>query len=106
MRKLRNMKPAVNSLSQPAIFRHLKTKPKRVQLLEERCTEIERENRILLEKMTGILQSQKSNLAPGVGVIRASNLNQSVFNVQSAGARKSLNRDARKRELLKITLEN
>jgi len=37
----------------------LKAKSKKQQLLEERFTEIERENRILLEKMTNILQNPK-----------------------------------------------
>lgn len=48
------MKPTYN-IEAPAQFRHLQTKPKKVQMLEERYTEIERENRILLEKMTNIL---------------------------------------------------
>jgi hypothetical protein len=88
----------------------------------ERNSEIERENRILLEKMTSILQNQK---APG-----ATNTMTSVINPQLTGMgvsrdgtqqnffaassmqgstlmnKKSLNRDARKRELMKITMEN
>jgi E3 ubiquitin-protein ligase TRIP12 len=45
------MRPAVNS-SRPQTFNHLKFKAKKERMLEERYTEIERENRILLEKMT------------------------------------------------------
>lgn len=58
MQKLREMKAQV-SLAQPKIHNHLRTKPKNAQMIEERNTEIERENRILLEKMTSILQNQK-----------------------------------------------
>ena len=52
---------------EPTQFRHLKKKLKKFQMLEgrvilitacaERYTEIERENRILLEKMTHIMQT-------------------------------------------------
>jgi E3 ubiquitin-protein ligase TRIP12 len=56
-------------------------------MLEDRYTEIERENRILLEKMTGIMNKGglSSSLQP---------------------PKRSLNRDQRKRDLLKITMEN
>jgi hypothetical protein len=53
-----------------------------------RYTEIERENRILLEKMSNIMQSNKSGL----------------WSQQQT--KPSLNREQRKRELLRITLEN
>ena len=54
--------------------------------LPDRYTEIERENRILLEKMTNIMQNRGAYSAPY--------------------QKKSLNREHRKRELLRITLEN
>jgi len=57
--------------------------------LPGRYTEIERENRILLEKMSNIMQGHKSNLFQANQV-----------------AKPSLNRDQRKKELLRITLEN
>lgn len=46
---------------------------KKTQMLEERYTEIERENRILLEKMTNILQKQRGTLytANSAGVVGA-----------------------------------
>jgi len=56
LKKLREIKPAIK-VSKPAQMPHLKTKQKKNQMLEERYTEIERENRILLEKMTNILQN-------------------------------------------------
>lgn len=42
-------------------FSHIRTKAKKDQLLEDRFTEIERENRILLEKMHHIFQNKKQN---------------------------------------------
>ena len=55
----------------------------------ERYTEIERENRILLEKMSHIMQNPKPNLY---------NPNEPKL--------KSLNREQRRRDLVKITIEN
>jgi len=49
-------------MKEPPKFQHLKKKMKKTQMLEERYTEIERENRILLEKMTNILQKQRGTL--------------------------------------------
>ena len=54
-----------------------------------RYTEIERENRILLEKMSNIMQNPKPNLYNPMRVEKA-----------------SLNRVQRKNELMKITVEN
>lgn len=96
---------------------HLKTKQKKNQMLEERYTEIERENRILLEKMTNILQNPQgishanahlSTMQAGTSNMGATSSHQmaqtsSVGNIQF---KKSLNREARKRELMKITREN
>lgn len=63
--------------------------------MAERYTEIERENRILLEKMSNIMQNPKPNLySMGTG-----GLGTTVI-------KKSLNRDKRRRELVKITQEN
>ena len=78
--RLKSMKPTY-TIKPPNQFKHLRTKPKRNQMLEgnfilmtnsynyiERYTEIERENRILLDKMTNILQSstmqQRNQTAP------------------------------------------
>ena len=55
MEKLRKVKPTLN-LKKPKAFKHLKSRAKKEQMLEDRYTEIERENRILLEKMTSIMQ--------------------------------------------------
>ena len=49
--KLKNIRSVLDT-TRPTTFNHLAKKPKKDQMLEERFTEIERENRILLEKMT------------------------------------------------------
>ena len=83
--KLKRMQPRINSGS-PAKFSHLKFKAKREQLLEDRFTEIERENRILLEKMSSIMNKKK-----GTG---------------NCLAVKSLNKTARKEQIRRITIDN
>jgi hypothetical protein len=62
---------------------------KKEALMEQRYTEIERENRILLEKMSNIMQNPKPNL----------------YNPNNE-YKKSLNREQRRRDLIKITVEN
>jgi len=52
--RLRSMKPTYK-INQPLHHKHLVSKPKKNQMLEERYSEIERENKILLDKMTNIL---------------------------------------------------
>jgi hypothetical protein len=59
--KVYNARPIINSFHQYAIGRHLSTKSKKEQLAEERYTEIEKANRILLEKMSLIFQEKASN---------------------------------------------
>lgn len=80
----------------------------------ERFTEIERENRILLEKMTNILQNPKGISHANAHLMNGPQQTASVQSKSGQGAstmqqfmpRKSLNREARKRELMKITAEN
>lgn len=62
---------------------------KREAVLERKYADIERENRILLDKMSNIMQDNKPKL-----------YNPKRFEVPS------LNRDARKKSLMKITAEN
>ena len=78
----------------------------------ERYTEIERENRILLEKMTNILQNpngisnanaQASTLGTSGAAFGTSSMPIMMSQQQQ---RKSLNREARNREYRKITQEN
>lgn len=94
--RLREVKPTV-SLRQPTNFKHLKSRAKKEQMLEDRYTEIERENRILLEKMTSIMQKPNRT---------STSFSTDRFNGPPQPTKKSLNRASRKQELLKITLEN
>jgi hypothetical protein len=86
-------------------------------MLEERYTEIERENRILLEKMTNILQKQRGQVYTANAIVAGtssiggtrehSQMNGGFIDMpMTADGKRSLNRDARKRELTKITREN
>mmetsp|Transcript_10874 Transcript_10874/g.26687 ORF Transcript_10874/g.26687 Transcript_10874/m.26687 type:complete len:315 (+) Transcript_10874:627-1571(+) len=91
--KLRNMQPHIDT-SEPFCLRldHIRNNLKREQLLEERYGEIDRENRILLQKMSDIMRNTTvGSQKPGASGTRA---------------HVSMNRDARKKELLRITHEN
>jgi len=69
---------------------HVRNNLKREQRLEERYCEIDRENRILLQKMSGIMATTSAQKPEAIH--------------RPPGM--SLNRDARKKELLRITKEN
>ena len=86
-RKLKEVRGQMHIVP-PAEQKHLTTRSKPDLLKEERFTEIERENKLLLDKMTRIMKhgSQSSASIPF--------------------EKKSLNKESRKRELLKITMEN
>lgn len=87
--RLKAMKPQVDTTVPGVVhLTHLKTNLKREQLLEERYFEIDRENKILLQKMSDIMRhTTYKNERP-----------------KSGGA--SLNRDHRKNELTRVTNEN
>lgn len=86
--RLRNVRPLIDTSEPKAVqFDHLRMNLKKEQMLEERYTEIDRENRILLKKMSDIAKQTPPNSARVPGP-------------------HSLNRDARKRELLRITSDN
>jgi len=86
--RIRKMRPQVDTTIPSTLhLDHLRNNLKREQLLEERYHEIDRENRILLQKMSDTMKQQ--SYTP---------------RARSAGA--SLNRDARKTELMRITQEN
>ncbi|CAD8055576.1 unnamed protein product [Paramecium primaurelia] len=77
---------------------------KKLQLQEERFTEIERENRILLEKIQNIMNNERKRATSNWqnNNMTASNFNQS----QSVHRKQSLNKEKRKKELVRITIEN
>jgi len=97
--RLRSVKPSVDT-SEPRTFQlaHIHGNLKKEQMLEERYTEIDRENRILLQKMSNIMKQPLSARGPGPTAPREPRR-------LSAGPR-SLHSDARKKELLRITREN
>mmetsp|Transcript_81321 Transcript_81321/g.143483 ORF Transcript_81321/g.143483 Transcript_81321/m.143483 type:complete len:304 (-) Transcript_81321:165-1076(-) len=93
--RIRNMKSQIDTRPpMVAMLEHVKVNLKKEQMMEDRYTEIDRDNRILLKKMTEIMK-QQSTFPPVDKRVRAS----------SAGP-VSLNKDARKKELMRITKEN
>ena len=87
-RKLAEMKCSIDNKA-PKRHPHLRKNLKKEQLMEERFARIERENRILLEKMSFIMQQDTMDMK-----------------AESVKYSKSLNKNLRKRELAKITKEN
>jgi E3 ubiquitin-protein ligase TRIP12 len=87
--RLKAMRPQVDT-SEPTVTQldHLRNNLKREQLLEERYFEIDRENKILLQKMSDIMR------------------NSSYASDRAKSGPPSLNRDLRKTELMRITQEN
>ncbi|KAK3605330.1 hypothetical protein CHS0354_033819 [Potamilus streckersoni] len=85
--KLKEAKPMVDTRA-PATYMHLHLKLKKLQLEEERLATVERDNRILLEKMSYVMRTRG----------RVDNRNEYEY--------KSLNREKRQRELLRVTKEN
>ncbi|XP_069828504.1 uncharacterized protein CFAP97D2 [Dendropsophus ebraccatus] len=86
-RKVQSAKPMVDTNS-PQTYVHLNLKLKKLQLEEERLTVIERDNRLLLEKMSAIMRTKG----------RVDNTN----NYEA----KSLNKEKREQELQKVSKEN
>lgn len=81
------MRPLVDT-SCPNTFGVIKRLSKREKLIEERFSEIEKDNKALLDKMTQIMNTN------------------SLPVIQRTESVKSLNLDARKRKLIDITVEN
>ncbi|XP_069493221.1 uncharacterized protein CFAP97D2 [Ambystoma mexicanum] len=86
-RKVHTAKPMVDA-SAPPTYGHLNLKLKKLKLEEERLSIIERDNRLLMEKMSCIMRTKGG-----------------VDNINHYES-KSLNREKREQELLKITREN
>jgi len=96
--RLRKIKPSVDtSLPRTLRLTHVHGNLKKEQMQEERYTEIDRENRILLQKMANIMKQPLSNSGPTTPREPRS---------LSAVPPRSLNSNARKKELLRITKEN
>ena len=86
-KKLHEMKCSIDN-QEPKRHPHLRKNLKKEQLMEERYAEIERDNRLLLEKMSYIMR------------------HSSLDNDNQMQYAHSLNREQRKRELQRITREN
>lgn len=88
-KRVQGIRPLVDT-REPGVctLDHLRTNLKREQFLEERYFEIDRDNRILLTKMSDIMKH------PSYSQIRA------------RSGPPSLNRDQRKQELMRVTNEN
>lgn len=86
--KLREMKCSIDNQA-PKRHTHLSRNLKKEQLMEERYSEIEKDNRLLLEKMSYIMRHNSLD-------------NQN----ESSKYGHSLNHGQRKRELARITKEN
>lgn len=86
-RKVRTAHSMVDTRAPPT-YMHLHLKLKKLQLEEERLATIERDNRILLEKMSYVMRTRG----------RVDNRNNYEY--------RSLNREKRQRELLRVTKEN
>ncbi|CAF0753815.1 unnamed protein product [Rotaria sordida] len=84
---VRDARPTVDTRP-PRTYMHLHMKLKKLQLEEERSATIERDNRILLEKMSNIMRTTGS-----------------IDNRNDYEA-KSLNHEKRRRELLRVSREN
>lgn len=61
-KKMKEMKPSVDTYL-PSNFNMTNNKKKKEQIINERCTEIGRENKILLDKITNIMQKPQSKQA-------------------------------------------
>jgi hypothetical protein len=89
--KLQQIKPGIDNRSPvSSSFTHLRSNPKREQLIEENYNEIDRANRKLLERMKEIIRKPS----------------ESSCLVGSKKGLRSLNRESRKKELKRITNEN
>jgi len=85
--RVKSAKPIVDT-KPPQTYIHMHLKLKKLQLEEERMSTIERDNRLLLEKMSQIIRTKG----------RVDNRNYYKY--------KSLNYEKRQRELLRVTREN
>lgn len=86
-RRVAAVRPQIDTRP-PQTYMHLHLKLKKLQLEEERLAVIERDNRILLEKMSSIMRTSGKDYS------------------KHDRERKSLNRQRRLRELLRIAKEN
>ncbi|CAD8058838.1 unnamed protein product [Paramecium primaurelia] len=94
---LLTMRPQINT-SAPKQYDFLKSKKIKEAIKQQKQQEIDRENQNLISKLTNIMQPSQNNSISTLPINKTSTLN--------FVPKKSLNKDHRKKELIKIVMEN
>ncbi|CAD8200299.1 unnamed protein product [Paramecium octaurelia] len=94
---LLTMRPQINT-SAPKQYDFLKNKKIKEAIKSQKQQEIDRENQNLISKLTTIMQSQTNNSISTLAIKKSATM--------SIAQKKSLNKDYRKKELIKIVMEN
>ncbi|CAD8067464.1 unnamed protein product [Paramecium sonneborni] len=94
---LLTMRPQIN-ITAPKQYDFLKSKKIKEAIKQQKQQEIERENQNLISKLTNIMQQSSNNSISTLPIKKSSTLN--------FVPKKSLNKDHRKKELIKIVVEN
>lgn len=89
--RIQSVRTATDMAPPPTMqMQHFRTNPKRERLLEDRYMEIDRENQLLLKKMSDAMKKPNSYIKEGQGSNKPT----------------TLNRQGRKQDLIRITQEN
>lgn len=91
--------------SMPTTMRISRKNPKKQQMIEDRYTEIERANRILLEKMSNIINGKHGSI-PRPWKSGNKKMTHNSFYTPTIEVKPSLNSEKRRRELERINYEN
>ncbi|CAD8095601.1 unnamed protein product [Paramecium primaurelia] len=94
---LLTMRPQINT-SAPKQYDFLKNKKIKEAIKSQKQQEIDRENQNLISKLTNIMQQQSNNSISTLAIKKSTTL--------SIAPKKSLNKEYRKKELIKIVMEN
>ncbi|CAK91932.1 unnamed protein product (macronuclear) [Paramecium tetraurelia] len=94
---LLTMRPQINT-SAPKQYDFLKNKKIKDAIKSQKQQEIDRENQNLISKLTTIMQQQTNNSISTLAIKKSATM--------SIAQKKSLNKDYRKKELIKIVMEN
>ncbi|CAD8117836.1 unnamed protein product [Paramecium sonneborni] len=94
---LLTMRPQINT-SAPKQYDFLKNKKIKEAIKSQKQQEIDRENQNLISKLTNIMQQQSNNSICTLPLKKSTTV--------SLGPKKSLNKEYRKKELIKIVMEN
>ncbi|CAK59912.1 unnamed protein product (macronuclear) [Paramecium tetraurelia] len=94
---LSTMRPQINT-SAPKQYEFLKNKKIKEAIKSQKQQEIDRENYNLISKLNNIMQQQSNNSISNFAIKKSTTV--------SLGPKKSLNKDHRKKELIKIVMEN